>query len=72
MDYRKNAPWTAVSRERLARLAIGDGAPLQSAAAKLMLPFVLRCAGLHLYCVQVPVIFELVTSDYLLWPIVLS
>jgi hypothetical protein len=36
MDYHKNAPWTAVNRERLARLAIRDGATLQSAAAKLM------------------------------------
>ncbi len=34
MDYHKNAPWTAVSREGLARLVISDGATLQSAAAK--------------------------------------
>ena len=25
MDYHKNAPWTAVSRERLARMVIDDG-----------------------------------------------
>ena len=25
MDYHKNAPWTAVSRERLARMVIHDG-----------------------------------------------
>jgi transposase InsO family protein len=34
MDYHKNAPWTAVSRERLARLVIHDGLTLQSAAAR--------------------------------------
>src|ERR1700688_1695328 len=34
MDYHKNAPWTAISRERLARMVISDGATLQSAAAK--------------------------------------
>ncbi len=25
MDYHKNAPWTAVSRERLARMVISEG-----------------------------------------------
>jgi transposase len=34
MDYHKNAPWTAISRERLARMVISDGARLKSAAAK--------------------------------------
>ena len=34
MDYHKNAPWTAVSRERLARLVIDDGVKLGSAAAR--------------------------------------
>lgn len=34
MDYHKNAPWTAVSRERLARMVINDGVTLQSAAAR--------------------------------------
>jgi transposase InsO family protein len=34
MDYHKNAPWTAVSRERLARMVINDGESLKSAAAK--------------------------------------
>ena len=34
MDYHRNAPWTAVSRERLARLVIHDGLTLQSAAAR--------------------------------------
>ena len=34
MDYHKNAPWTAVSRERLARMVIHDGVQLQSAAAR--------------------------------------
>jgi transposase InsO family protein len=34
MDYHKNAPWTAVSRERLARLVIHDGVRLGSAAAR--------------------------------------
>ena len=34
MDYHKNAPWTAVSRERLARMVIEDGVRLQSAAAR--------------------------------------
>src|SRR5665213_1194642 len=33
MDYHKNAPWTAVSRERLARMVI-HGATVRSAAAK--------------------------------------
>lgn len=31
MDYHKNAPWTAVSRERLARMVIHDGVRLRSA-----------------------------------------
>jgi transposase InsO family protein len=34
MDYHKNAPWTAVSRGRLARLVIEDGVSLVSAAAR--------------------------------------
>jgi transposase InsO family protein len=34
MDYHKNAPWTAVSRERLARMVIGDGIALSLAAAR--------------------------------------
>lgn len=34
MDYHKNAPWTAVSRERLARMVIEDGVRLGSAAAR--------------------------------------
>ena len=34
MDYHKNAPWTAVSRERLARMVIEDGMRLGSAAAR--------------------------------------
>jgi transposase InsO family protein len=34
MDYHKNAPWTAVSRGRLARLVIDDGVRLVSAAAR--------------------------------------
>jgi transposase InsO family protein len=34
MDYHKNAPWTAVSRGRLARLVIEDGVRLGSAAAR--------------------------------------
>ena len=34
MDYHKNAPWTAISRERLARMVIHDGVTLQSAAAR--------------------------------------
>jgi hypothetical protein len=32
MDYHKNAPWTAISRERLARVVISDGMSLSSAA----------------------------------------
>jgi transposase-like protein len=32
MDYHKNAPWTAVSRERLARMVIHDGLALKAAA----------------------------------------
>jgi transposase InsO family protein len=34
MDYHKNAPWTAVSRGRLARMVIDDGVRLGSAAAR--------------------------------------
>jgi transposase InsO family protein len=34
MDYHKNAPWTAVSRERLARMVIHDGVRLVAAAAR--------------------------------------
>ncbi len=34
MDYHKNAPWTAVSRERLARMVIDDGVKLSAAAAR--------------------------------------
>jgi transposase InsO family protein len=34
MDYHKNAPWTAVSRERLARMVVEDGVKLGSAAAR--------------------------------------
>jgi transposase InsO family protein len=34
MDYHKNAPWTAVSRERLARMVIEGGLRLQTAAAR--------------------------------------
>jgi len=34
MDYHKNAPWTAVSRERLARMVIDDGVRLAAAAAR--------------------------------------
>ena len=34
MDYHKNAPWTAVSRERLARMVIDDGERVQSAASR--------------------------------------
>jgi len=34
MDYHKNAPWTALSRGRLARMVIEDGVKLQSAAAQ--------------------------------------
>jgi transposase InsO family protein len=34
MDYHKNAPWTAISRGRLARMVISDGLTLQSAAAR--------------------------------------
>ena len=34
MDYHKNAPWTAVSRGRLARLVMEDGVRLGSAAAR--------------------------------------
>jgi len=34
MDYHKNAPWTAISRERLARMVIHEGLTLKSAAAR--------------------------------------
>ena len=34
MDYHKNAPWTAISRERLARMVINDGLTVRSAAAR--------------------------------------
>lgn len=34
MDYHKNAPWTAVSRGRLARMVVEDGVRLGSAAAR--------------------------------------
>ncbi len=34
MDYHKNAPWTAVSRERLARMVVEEGMRLRSAAAR--------------------------------------
>ena len=34
MDYHKNAPWTAVSRERLARMVMEEGLRLGSAAAR--------------------------------------
>ena len=34
MDYHKNAPWTALSRGRLARLVVEDGVRLVSAASR--------------------------------------
>ena len=34
MDYHKNAPWTAVSRERLARMVIYQGVTVNAAAAR--------------------------------------
>ena len=34
MDYHKNAPWTAVSRERLARMVIDEGLTWKAAAAR--------------------------------------
>ena len=34
MDYHKNAPWTAVSRERLARMVVNEGFSLRAAAAR--------------------------------------
>lgn len=34
MDYHKNAPWTAISRERMARMVIGDGLSVAQAAAR--------------------------------------
>jgi transposase InsO family protein len=36
MDYHKNAPWTAVSRERLARMVMDDGVKLAAAAARFV------------------------------------
>jgi len=34
MDYHKNAPWTAISRERLARMVIEGGVTVKAAAAR--------------------------------------
>lgn len=34
MDYHKNAPWTAISRERLARMVVNDGSTLSAAASR--------------------------------------
>jgi len=34
MDYHKNAPWTAISRERLARLVVVEGVTVAQAAAR--------------------------------------
>ncbi len=34
MDYHKNAPWTAVSRGRLARMVIDDGVRISAAASR--------------------------------------
>src|ERR1700728_2377129 len=34
MDYHKNAPWTAISRERLARLVVHDGLTVGAVAAR--------------------------------------
>ena len=34
MDYHKNAPWTAISRERLARMVVEGGVRLGAAAAR--------------------------------------
>ncbi len=34
MDYHKNAPWTAISRERLARMVVHDGQTVRAAAAR--------------------------------------
>jgi transposase InsO family protein len=34
MDYHKNAPWTAISRERLARMVANDGSTLSAAASR--------------------------------------
>jgi transposase InsO family protein len=34
MDYHKNAPWTAVSRERLARMVVEQGVSCNSAASR--------------------------------------
>jgi transposase InsO family protein len=34
MDYHKNAPWTAVSRERLARMVVEDGLRVSAAALR--------------------------------------
>jgi len=34
MDYHKNAPWTAISRERLARMVIVERVTVKTAAAR--------------------------------------
>jgi len=34
MDYHKNAPWTAISRERLARMVVEQGLSFKAAAAR--------------------------------------
>ncbi len=34
MDYHKNAPWTAMSRGRLARMVIDDGLRVSAAALR--------------------------------------
>jgi len=36
MDYHKNAPWTAISRERLARMVVHDGLTVRAAAARFI------------------------------------
>jgi transposase InsO family protein len=36
MDYHKNAPWTAISRERLARMVVHDGLTVGAAAARFI------------------------------------
>ena len=49
MDYHKNAPWTAVSRERMARMVIRDGVSVQrrrgSASVRRPQPNGLRAIG---------------------------
>ncbi len=35
MEYHKNAPWTAVSRERLARMLVHDGLTVGRAETRL-------------------------------------